>query len=108
SGSFNVGLIAAPGQTTEYGDEKVEGGEVGFKSRLFDRRLALDVAAYDYKYADLQVGTIEPSRGTSQAPQARTVNAGRAKVYGVDFSAAWRPAEVEGLTLNLNANWNKA
>jgi iron complex outermembrane receptor protein len=106
SGSFLMGGIAAPGQKTAYGDERVRGGELGFKSRLFDRHLALDMSVYDYEYTGLQVGTIETAANTG-VPQARTVNAGKATAKGVELSVAWRPESVAGLTLNLNGNYNK-
>ena len=107
SGSFNTAVPAAPGDSNAFGDEKVEGGEVGLKTRLFNRRLALDVAAYDYRYTGLQVGATEPPEA-GQLPIERTVNAGSALVYGVEMDAAYRPPRVEGLTLNLSANWNRA
>ena len=37
----------------------------------------------------------------------RTLNAGKAEVYGVDFEAHYRPPSIDGLSLNLAANWNK-
>jgi iron complex outermembrane receptor protein len=104
SGNFNAGAIPAPNSDNSYGDEKVKGGELGFKSRLLDRRLAIEVAGYHYDYSDLQVGITE--NNASGVPVALTVNAGKARVYGVDFSAAYRPESVSGLTLNLNGEWN--
>jgi iron complex outermembrane receptor protein len=105
SGSFNMAVPAVPGEDNSFGDERVKGGEVGLKSRLLNRRLAFDLSAYHYKYAGLQVGATEaPAPGA--LPTERTVNAGAAKVYGVEFEAAYRPEEIEGLTLNLAANWN--
>ena len=59
SGSFNITTLTAPGVDNSFGDEEVEGGEIGLKTRLLDRRLALDVAAYDYKYKGLQVAPAE-------------------------------------------------
>jgi iron complex outermembrane receptor protein len=104
SGSFNVGAVPTATLDNSYGDETVKGGELGFKSRLFDRTLALDVAGYHYKYSGLQVGVIEPAPGG--IPQVRTVNAGSSKVYGVDFSATYRPPQVENLTVFLNGEYN--
>jgi iron complex outermembrane receptor protein len=105
SGSFNMAVPATPGGDDAFGDEKVQGAEVGLKSRLFDRQLALDVAGYHYKYTGLQVGATEaPAPGT--LPTERTVNAGAAKVYGIEFNAVYRPEQVQGLDLNLAADWN--
>jgi iron complex outermembrane receptor protein len=104
SGSFNVGAVPSTTLDNAYGDETVKGGEVGVKSRLLDRRLQLEVAAYNYKYSGLQVGVIEPAPGG--VPQVRTVNAGSSRTYGVDFSAVYRPPQIEHLALNLNGEYN--
>jgi outer membrane receptor protein involved in Fe transport len=84
----------------------VRGGEIGLKSRLLDRSLNLNVAGYYYKYRGLQVGATEPSTG--DLPVTRTINAGSAKVYGVDFDASYRPPAIAGLSLNASVNWNHA
>jgi iron complex outermembrane recepter protein len=39
---------------------------------------------------------------------ARTVNAGSAVTYGLDFDAAYRPQSLEGLQLRGAANWDHA
>jgi iron complex outermembrane receptor protein len=104
SGNFNAGQVPAPGSDPSYGDEQVKGWELGVKSRLLDRRLALEAAFYDYNYKNLQVGVSQTN--SVGVPVAATVNAGAAKVYGVDFAASYRPEAVEGLTLNLDGEWN--
>lgn len=106
SGSFTVTTPAADGADNAFGDEKVEGGEVGLKSRLLDRRLALNVAAYDYKYTGLQVGANEIA--LNGLPQVHTINAGGAKVYGIDFDAAYYVPQIDGLNLHGSVNWNHA
>lgn len=105
SGSFNlVTPVAALGGPT--GDEKVQGGELGVKSRLMDRSLSLDVAGYYYKYSGLQTGVNEPAQ--DGLPILRTLNVGSAKIHGIDFEAHYRPPSIDGLTLNLAVNWNKS
>ena len=106
SGSFNVSNIVAAGTDTSFGDEKVRGGEVGLKGRLLDRRLTFNLAGYYYKFKDLQVGANEVL--PSGALVIRTINAASAKTYGLDFDTSYRPAFVEGLTLNGAVNWNIA
>jgi iron complex outermembrane receptor protein len=106
SGSFTVTTPAADGIDNSFGDEKVQGGEVGVKSRLLDRHLALNVAAYDYKYTGLQVGANEIAQ--SGLPVVHTINAGGAKVYGVDFDATYNVPQVNGLSLTGAVNWNHA
>jgi iron complex outermembrane receptor protein len=106
SGSFFTTSPATPGNEISYGDEKVEGGEAGLKMRGLDGRLLADFAAYDYRYTDLQV----PALITDPfgVPFGRIVNAGSALVYGVEFEAAYQPAELQGLSLHGSANWNHA
>src|SRR4030095_12442297 len=87
SGSFSIAVPAAPGADNSFGDEKVKGFEVGLKSRLLDRSLLVNIAAYNYRYAGLQVGAIEPAVGG--VPVVRTVNAGSARAYGIDFDATY-------------------
>jgi iron complex outermembrane receptor protein len=104
SGSFEVAVPPNPGDDNSFDDERVKGGEIGLKSRLFDRQLNLNLAAYDYRYSGLQVGAVEPS--STGIPDVRIVNAGSARTYGIDFDATYYPASIEGLTLNGSVNWN--
>lgn len=106
SGSFKISVPAVPGENNAFGDEKVRGGEVGIKSRWLDRSLLVNVAGYYYKYRGLQVGGIEPSINGS--PVIRTVNAGGAETYGIDFDAAYHPRAMDGLELYASLNWNHA
>jgi iron complex outermembrane receptor protein len=104
SGSFSVATIPLPNANNAFDDEKVKGGEVGVKARLLDRQLLVNAAVYDYRYTGLQVGAVEP---TETQPIIRTVNAGRARTYGVDFDASFRPIAIEGFGLNASVNWNR-
>jgi iron complex outermembrane receptor protein len=105
SGSFDVATPATAGEDNSFGDEKVEGYEVGVKSRLLDRRLSTNLAFYDYRYTGLQVGGIDSAPGI---PVIRTLNAGSALVYGVDFDATYRPEMIDGLALQGAVEWNDA
>jgi iron complex outermembrane receptor protein len=115
SGSFSVAVPAnairdASGQIIgaedkSFDDEKVKGYEIGVKSRLFDRQLIANLAFYDYYYRGLQVGGIEGAKNST--PVIRTVNAGRARTYGIDFDLAYRPAAIDGLSITAALNWNK-
>jgi iron complex outermembrane receptor protein len=106
SGSFTVTTPVAPGANNSFGDEKVEGGEIGLKTRWLDRRLAMDLAAYDYRYTGLQTSANEIAQ--NGLPQVHTLNAGSALIYGVDFDLAYHPELVDGLTLHGAVNWNRA
>lgn len=106
SGSFKVAVPAVAGENNAFGDEKVKGYEIGLKSRMLDRSLLLNLAFYDYYYRGLQVGGIVPAdNGT---PVIRTVNAGKARTYGVDLDLAYSPPSVDGLRLNASIGWNRA
>jgi iron complex outermembrane receptor protein len=106
SGSFSLGTTPTPGSDNSFDQEKAQGGELGLKSRLLDRRLAVNIAAYVYNYSGLQVGAIEPTEAGQFV--IKTVNAGSARTYGIDLDSAYRPAAVEGLGLNGALNWNRA
>jgi iron complex outermembrane receptor protein len=108
SGSFKLAVPAIAGEDNSFGDESVDGFEIGLKSRLFDRSLLFNVAFYDYHYNGLQVGGIEPPPGGEGSPIINTVNAGGARSYGVDLDLTYRPPAVEGLSLNGSVNWNHA
>ncbi len=111
SGSFIITIPAAlpvngVPQDNSFGDEKIVGGEFGIKSRLADRAINLNLAGYYYKYTGLQVGANTIAQ--NDIPTIQTINAGAAKIYGVDFDMSYRPPQVEGLTMRLAANWNHA
>lgn len=106
SGSYKLAVPAQAGEDNSFGDEKVKGYEIGLKTRLLDRSLLFNAAFYDYYYDGLQVGAIENSVGG--VPVIRTVNAGKARTYGVDLDLAYRPPSVDGLSINASLNWNRA
>jgi iron complex outermembrane receptor protein len=104
SGSFNVSTPPFTGENNAFGDEKVQGGEVGLKSRWLDRTLLFNLAAYDYKYTGLQVGAnVQSNAGVTVT---RTVNAGAARDYGVEADVSYSPEQFEGLSLNASLNYN--
>jgi iron complex outermembrane recepter protein len=106
SGSFSVAVPGTTGQDKSFGDEKVNGYEIGLKSRLLDRSLLANLAWYDYRYNGLQVGVIEGF--VNGSPVINTRNSGAARTYGVDLDLQYRPPWAEGLTLNASVNWNRA
>ncbi len=109
SGSFSVGSVdtfnVGPSDIS-FGDEEVQGGEIGLKSRLFDRTLAVNLALYNYNYRGLQVGVNAPAAGG--VPENFTQNAGASNVYGVDFDLTYHPPSVQGLAIRSAVNWNHA
>lgn len=107
SGSYSITTPADSVTDKSFGDERVRGGEIGLKSRLLERALNLNAAAYYYKYKGLQVGVSQPT-GVTGVPTTQTLNAGSAEIYGIDFETQYRFANVPGLSGNLALNWNKA
>ena len=96
----------APGFDNSFKDEKVQGGEAGFKARLLDGRLMANAAAYYYVYDDMQVGANSfDERGTLAM---RVLNAASSEIYGIEMDAAYVVDAVEGLTLRAALNWNEA
>ncbi|WP_150295134.1 TonB-dependent receptor domain-containing protein [Sphingobium estronivorans] len=61
--------------------------EVGFKSRLLDNRLQLNVAAFQNDVSDLQLSVFLPGISASSI----LVNAGKARIRGVEIEAVARP-----------------
>lgn len=106
SGSFIMTSPPSVGVDNSFGDERVRGGEIGFKSRLADNQFNVNAAFYYYKYAGLQVGANEIAQGG--IPVIRTINAASSKVYGIDFDVAYFPRDIDGLSAKLGVNWNKA
>jgi iron complex outermembrane receptor protein len=104
SGSYNLSPVV-PGVTSSFGDERVQGGEAGLKTRLLDRRLSINLAGYYYDYSGLQVGATQVIVGT---PVSTTLNAGKSRVYGLDFDASYAPSAVPDLTLRAGVTWNRS
>jgi outer membrane receptor protein involved in Fe transport len=70
-----------------FGPEQVDAYEVGVKSRLFDRDLTVNVAAFQADYSDLQV-TFNQFVGS--ALQSFIANAASARSRGVELDLDWR------------------
>jgi iron complex outermembrane receptor protein len=110
SGSFNTSTFVPSDRLASFGDEEVNGGEVGIKARALDRRLTANIAAYYYEYEDMQVGAHETSDvgGGNFVIILRTLNAATAVVKGAEFDVSYAPVAVDGLTLTASANYNHA
>jgi len=78
--------------------ETVISYEVGLKSRLFDDRVQLNVAAFEATYEDLQFFV----NATSSGGISTTTNAGEASVEGVEVELAWAVTD----RLTIAAAWS--
>jgi iron complex outermembrane receptor protein len=77
--------------------------EVGLKSTLFDRRLVLNLAAFDTKFNGFQTTNFDTVAGTIVS---RLVNAGEVSTKGLEIDATARP--VKNLTLTGGASYTDA
>jgi len=92
AGGFNVGSA----QNTPYRPEKVWAYEAGAKLAAAQGRLRLDVAAFHYDYADLQVQDVI-------ANSVLIRNAATAKIDGLEAGVTARPTP--SLSLDAAATW---
>lgn len=112
SGGFNIsqGLgpaaLANPQQavnTGRFGAETAEGGEIGLRTLLLDRRLSVNITAYRYDYSDLQVQFFNP-----QSQSLTAANAGSLRTQGVELDFNLRVPGTDGLSLRGAAAYNDA
>lgn len=71
----------------------MESYELGFKSQWWDRRLTLNVAAFQSNYTNLQLSVVAPGSASSIVS-----NAGEVRIRGLEAELAAEP--VDGLTFN--------
>jgi iron complex outermembrane recepter protein len=81
-----------------YQPETLTAYEIGFKNRFGDA-LRVSVAAFHYEYKNLQLSQIA---NVSGAPSTVTLNAGAAKVTGVEAEAAITPSENDRIDLSYS------
>ncbi|MCW5759485.1 MAG: TonB-dependent receptor, partial [Phenylobacterium sp.] len=86
TGGYNA-RSAAAGVPVEFGAETSETVEVGVKSVLFDRKLVLNVDAYNMKLKAFQDSILNPLTGSGFI----VANAGDRRVRGVEADAQFRP-----------------
>jgi len=98
-GSFSTGYNSGgyPGGSAQYDfqlkpfdSETLYAYEVGLKTELLDRRVRLNTAAFYYDYKDLQVFLYDTS---GAVPVLRKLNAGSAKIYGLEAELTVKPTE---------------
>ena len=92
SGGFNLDSTAASGGADpRFLSETVDAYELGFKSRLFDNRLTLNVAGFIENFENFQVLEFTGAQFT-------TFNVPKADVEGVEIESFFQP--IDGLTLS--------
>ena len=107
SGGFSNGgidsVLGSSVDTFAFKPETVRGAEAGIKATLLDQRLHLNVAAYGYKYSDLQLEFFN-------APTIALVssNIGSATTKGIEFDGEYLPRGARGLRLRGAVQYNVA
>jgi len=90
-------IAVDPAVPSEFKSDSLINYELGARTNLFDRRLQLDGTVFYVDWSDMQVTLATPSAFTY------TANAGKARNYGFEGTAAFRPSR--SLTLQGNVTW---
>lgn len=81
-----------------YEPEKITSYEAGVKNRFLDNRLQLNATAFLYDYRDFQVTAVGVIAGQNASV---TLNADKARVYGVEFESSLVVTENDRLDATL-------
>ena len=102
SGGFNSGQSQAA-LTPTFKPETVLAFEIGSKNRFADSTIQLNLAAFYNRYNNLQ-----EQRQIPAGPATLSVieNSGKARSYGAELEAIWKP--VDAFTLGLSASYLNA
>jgi iron complex outermembrane recepter protein len=105
-GSYSTG-IKTPGFSSDcfnplacfrgVNQERLNSIEVGFRSQFWDRRITLNATYFNNDYQDLQISGTLPNGAFTR------INAGAARIQGVELEGQLRP--VDGLLIYGNASW---
>lgn len=88
SGGFAGGASTDPLQLAPFRSEKLYAYEAGIKTDLLDRHLRFNASAFYYDYRDLQVFIFDLA---GPVPVQRKLNAGNARIYGLEAEVTARP-----------------
>jgi iron complex outermembrane receptor protein len=98
--TLSATYLTDPSQV-EFGPERAEGFEGGYKTELFDRSLRAEITLYRYTFRGLQLSARDPS-GISYYIQ----NAGVARTTGVETALNWRVTQ--DVSLHADGAYNRA
>ncbi len=100
STGYKAGGFNARSSNDGYEPEDLTSYEVGFKTELLDRRLRFNAATYYSIHKNLQLQQFQAGSGGASSV---TVNAGKAKYWGVEGEMLAVP--VDGLTLGASVGY---
>jgi iron complex outermembrane receptor protein len=97
--SFNTGFKSGgynmiPPSPQAYNPETLTAWEAGVKTEFLDHRIRLNTSAFYYDWSDLQVTVYENT-------SAVTVNAAKARLYGLDLDVQAKPTDELSLTAGI-------
>lgn len=78
----------------QFDEEEVRGFEAGLKAELFNSRLRMNAAIYNYEYTDLQLGRFDPDLAAILLD-----NVGASTSRGVEFDFSYSLEALSGLTI---------
>jgi iron complex outermembrane receptor protein len=105
SGGFNGRGQTLVTATTPYDPETVDAYEIGLKSEFFDRRVALNLAAFYSDYQDMQQSTTISLAG-SVGNETIVTNASTADIQGLEADITWQP--IDDLTFRSSIGYTDA
>lgn len=102
NGGINSAFSADPNGDLTFAPEKARGFEIGAKTELFDRQLRFNIAAYTFKYTNLQVDFFNSPIFAFQTLSAD------ARTKGIETDFEFAPRGLAGVNLHGSLNYNKA
>jgi iron complex outermembrane receptor protein len=91
-------VIGLAQELTPYQSDSLWNYEIGLKNTFFDRRLTLNIDAFQIDWSDMQITGRTPNGAFSFI-----TNAGKARVRGLELETTIRPAE--GFSITGNASY---
>jgi outer membrane receptor protein involved in Fe transport len=98
-GGNNVPVLAPPSLPRSYDSSTTTNLEAGFKGRILDGRMTLELSAFDIEWKDIQIAA-------SFGGVSTTLNGGTARSSGVEWNVGATP--LTGLSLNFNGAYTRA
>jgi iron complex outermembrane receptor protein len=84
-----------------YDPEELIAYELGIKTRLLDRRLALNASLFFYDFKNMQLSALRTDADGNSA--LVTTNAGKARIKGAELETVFTPSQAH--RLEFNATW---